>query len=190
MNLHVVIFSSWTGVLIKKNWSVIFLCIHEIILSMANKKRSVYSYKRYWYHISSTLNRNTHRLIPWGEHRGFNRSGNEPSGKRICVAPTIEQCITAIPYSLSYKHTIYRTLSRVKAKRPKDIFDSNVTNEGWIESPTTFLKIGVIDFDTVARGLDIDEVMPEKATEGEVKESRKLLNWWKAAKIKRFIKKC
>ena len=115
---------------------------------MALKKcprKSVYKNRRYWYHVSTTLKHKHERLVPWDEDRGFNRGGYEPDGKRICVSPTIEQCITAIPYILNTKCFIYRTQFPAKASSPYDVFDAEVTHEGWIHNPTTFIKIGKLN---------------------------------------------
>ena len=166
---------------------------------MANRKRSLYSHKRYWYHVSTTLNRKLHKLIPWDSDEGFNRASDEPEGKRICVSPTIEQCIVAIPYSYNSVLYVYRTLNKVRAIKSHGIFDGKVTDEAWIKSPTYFQKIGKIRFDDIEKELNIGrdenededsiEVAEEKATWGELKESRKLLKWWEKMKISRFIER-
>src|SRR5690348_16373466 len=114
-----------------------------------NKKSTLFKRKRYWYHLSDSLNQKVHRLIPWTERQAVNRSATEIPGKRICVAPTIEQCITALPYSPSSEYNIYRTKEKVLANEPIDIFDSKITIEGWICIPTTFVKIRKIDFSKI-----------------------------------------
>ena len=160
--------------------------------SMPNKKsskKSVYDYRRYWYHVSTTLKTKYVYLIPWGEDEGVNRGGLEPDGRRICVSPTIEQCITAIPYYLRYVVNIYRTKSKVKASSPRKVFDSRITKEGWLHKPTSFIKVGVLNFKDVEQGLKVNNVISEAASMGEPRQSGKVLKWWKKAKIKRFIKK-
>jgi len=156
--------------------------------TLRRKKTNLFNRKQYWYHVSTTLKNDEEHLIPWGTRKGFNRSLNEPDGNRICVAPTIEQCITAIPYILTAKITIYRTKSKVIAYKSNKIFDMNVTNEGWLLEPTTFIKIGTLDFEDVEKGLAIEMVIPESATGGVASYSGKVLRWWKKARIKRFIK--
>ena|SRR6185503_7268641 len=155
-------------------------------------KGNIYKNKRYWYHVSTTLKNKHELLVPWENDKGFNRSDTEPEGKRICVAPSIEQCITAIPYHLGAICSIYRTKSQVKAKKAKNVFDRKITQEGWIQKPTNFIKIGILKFEDVEKGLGIDSVIDEAASSfGEVSlsESRNVLKWWKKAKINRFIKK-
>jgi len=153
------------------------------------RRKSIYKHKRYWYHVSTTLKDKHIRLIPWDEDKGFNRGGCEPDGKRICVAPSVEQCITAVPYILETKFNIYRTKSKLKADRPKDVFDSEVTQEGWLHEPTSFVKIGMINFRDVEDGLDVHHVVGEAASSAEPRQSGKVLKWWKQARIKRFIKR-
>lgn len=86
------------------------------------------------------------------------------------------------------KCTIYRTKERVKALAPKDIFDMAITHEGWLQDPTSFVKIGVLDFDTVEQGLKVENVIKQAASLANVKYSARVLRWWQKARIKRFIK--
>jgi hypothetical protein len=159
---------------------------------MADKKlprKILFGKRRYWYHVSSTLNKKEEYLIPWDEDRGFNRGGYEPEGERICVAPSIEQCITAIPYTLTNKLTIYRTKSPVKANPPKDVFDSKITQEGWLLKPTMFVKIGKIDFNDILLEDDDGNVISEAASVSEPRYSGRVLQWWKRRKIRKFIER-
>lgn len=157
----------------------------------SSQKSKLFKYKRYWYHLSSNLTEKEINLLPWGNDKGFNRSGLEPDGERICVAPSIEQCITAIPYWYSSWYNIYKTKNKVIAEKPKTkkIFDSHITDEGWIKIPTTFIKMGSINFEDVEKGLGKENVIREAASVGEPRYSGKVLKWWKRAKMKRFIKR-
>ena len=103
--------------------------------------------RRYWYHLSSRLDkRGKFVLKPWGDERAVNRDfANEPDNKRICVAPTIPQCLTALPQS-SVDLNIYRTLRKVKAEKPVGVFDAKITQEGWLTKPIMFVYIGTIKF--------------------------------------------
>ena len=148
----------------------------------------LFSQKRYWYHVSTTLRKRQVLLTPWDEGDGFNRGQDEPQGKRICVAPTIEQCITAIPYYLSANCSIYRTKDEVKASPPVGVWDAHITEEGWLTTPTEFILIGKLNFELVEKKLNIDNVIEEAASDGNEKNSRKVLRWWRRAKIERFIK--
>ena len=149
----------------------------------------LYKRKRHWYHVSTTLENEREYLIPRDFENGFNRTPAEPLGARICVAPTIEQCITAIPYHLGETLSIYRTQDKVRAKQPDGVFDINVTNEGWIEEPTSFVRIGYLDFQKVEDALKVKNVIPQSTSGSEPKYSGKVFKWWKKAKIKRFIQK-
>lgn len=157
----------------------------------AGKRRKVSPYKnrRYWYHVSTTLEKKHERLVPWDEKKGFNRSGDEPPGKRICVAPSIEQCITAIPYCLGTILTIYRTKSLAKARKAIGVYDVKITEEGWIEKPTSFVKVGIIKFEEIEKILGVENVVGEAASSGEPRKSGKVLKWWRRAHIERFIKR-
>lgn len=157
-------------------------------LKKVGKQGCLFNRKRYWYHISTTLKKDVEHLIPWGNKKGCNRSDYEPDGERICVAPTIEQCITAVPYILSQTFTIYRTNACVKAMKPHGVFDMKVTGEGWLQIPTTFVKVGSLDFEDVERGLKVENVIEQAASLGEAPYSGKVLRWWKRARIKRFVK--
>lgn len=152
------------------------------------KRRNVYANRRYWYHVSTTLTKRVEHLKPRGNEKGFNRADHEPDNARICVAPSIEQCITAIPYRLGDSCTIYRTQERVRASKPKKVFDINITEEGWLQVPTTFVRLGTLEFEDVERGLSVEHVVEEAASSGYPPASGRVLKWWKKARIKRFIK--
>lgn len=159
------------------------------------RKEPLYTKRRYWYHVSTTLRRNELRLTPWDEQKSPNRGTCEPEGARICVAPTIEQCITAIPYyrNSTFTFTVYRTKSPVMAKRPsptKDIFDWRVTREGWLLKPTNFIKIGSIRSSDIRKGEGIDDICEASASCSTIEESRDVLRWWQALKLrKRYFHK-
>jgi hypothetical protein len=152
------------------------------------KKSSLYDEERYWYHLSSTLNRKTHRLVPWGNSDGMNRSDSEPSGKRICVAPSVAHCLTALPYCLSETYTVYRTKDPVIAKRSHGVFDANVTKEGWIETPTVFVNIGTLSLEKVEKGEKLDNVISESASGEEPRYSGKVYKWWSKINLEKYIK--
>ena len=158
----------------------------KITLTMS--KKSIYKHKKYWYHVSTTLKKKYVNLIPRDEHRSPNRDWKEPDGKRISVAPTIEQCITALPYHLSVTFTIYRTKNYVRANPPKNVFDSKITQEGWLYEPTPFLRIGTLKFSDLEKGLGVMQIIEQSASLSEPRRSGKVLKWWKKAKIKRFVK--
>jgi len=153
------------------------------------KKKSPYEHKRYWYHVSTTLKKKQVCITPRDEDECMNRDWREPSGKRICVSPTIEQCITAIPYILGATCSIYKTKNRLIAHKPHDVFDSKITQEGWLHRPTFFVKIGTLNFKDIEVGLGVENVIEQAASLDEPRRSGKVLRWWKRARINRFIKK-
>jgi hypothetical protein len=148
----------------------------------------LFARKRYWYHVSTTLRGKRITLTPWDGNKAVNRDPTEPAGKRICVAPTIEQCIVAIPYHYGADVSIYRTEDMELATEPRDVFDAKVTGEGWLTKATRFIKLGTLDFEQVEKALGVEHVIDEPASHGELPMSRTALRWWKRAKIHRFIK--
>ena len=158
------------------------------------RKEPLYTKRRYWYHVSTTLRRKEIRLTPLDETQSDNRGTSEPPGARICVAPTIEQCITAIPYSTYVtSFSIYITKSPVMAKRPfptKDIFDWKITREGWLLKPTNFIKIGSIRTSDIRKGENIKRIVEPAACCSTLEESKDVLRWWQALKLrKRYLHK-
>lgn len=119
--------------------------------------------RRYWYHLSSKLNRRGKFVLkPWGDERAINRDfANEPNTKRICVSPTIPQCLTALPQS-SVDLDIYRTLNKVKAEKPIGVFDAKITQEGWLTRPIMFVYIGTIKLNDIEKELG-NQFWPEDA---------------------------
>lgn len=152
-------------------------------------KKSIYNKKRYWYHISTTLKRKQVRLIPWDNYQGFNRAWSEPNDKRICVAPTVAHCLTAVPYCPGNKYEIYRTKTPVKANPPTDIFDAKVTLEGWLQTPTVFVKIGSLRLEDVENGENVYHLITEAASGNQSRLSGKVLAWWKRRNLKKYIKR-
>lgn len=150
-------------------------------------KKNLFKTKRHWYHVSTTLKRKKIHLIPWDESKSTNRSGDEPEGARICVAPTIEQCITAIPYYMDTLY-IYKTENMVLPRKAIGVYDAHITDEGWLEEPTTFVKIGTLYLNTLARKLKQEDVISESASSDSLEYCREVLRWWRKSKIDRFIK--
>lgn len=156
---------------------------------MVSKKR-LFKFPRYWYHLSRRHTDKEIHLIPKDD--STNRSFEEPPGARICVSPTIEQCIVAIPYDWNLTYGIYRTKKKTLAKKPPKgaIFDFSITSEGWIENPTTFVKIGIINFDKITDFFSEEDdvnIIEEAASGGGIAYSKEVLTWWKKIEIDRFI---
>ena len=150
------------------------------------KKKSVYETRRYWYHLSTTLGYKQLLLMPGDTSKGFNRDLTEPDIKRICVAPSIAQCLTALPYSYGDTFMIYRTKNKIKVERPVKVFDASITHEGWITKPTVFIKIGKL----ALREIDDMENLPgERASHGKIQYSKQNLARWKKKNLWKYIKR-
>ena len=138
----------------------------------------LFSKRRHWFHISTTLQKESERLFPRDNDEGFNRSGREPNIKRICVSPTLEQCLTAVPYGKRDTIYIYRTRSKVKAIPPVGVFDSAITMEGWITRPTWFDRVGILNLEKIVDKKQKSIVMPEVASDGSLPLTKVLYRWW------------
>lgn len=139
--------------------------------------QNLYKTPRYWYHVSTTLKNSVELLKPRDNDEGFNRSDSEPNVRRICVSPSLEQCLTAIPYFHRDTLSVYRTEKKVKAKSPVDVFDASVTMEGWIIVPTWFIRIGTLNLNSLDKKLT-KGVRSEAATDGCLSSSKSLYRWW------------
>jgi len=69
--------------------------------------------------------------------------------KRICVAPTIEQCLVAICPRRKLKHEdrfyVYRTKTKVsKTGFPWGVMDATLTQERWIRTTRMFLLVAEV----------------------------------------------
>lgn len=143
--------------------------------------------KKYWYHISRKLNkRGTFILDPWGNELASNRPSEEPDGKRIPVAPTIEQCIIAIPLYDAAIINVYRTKEMVETENPINVFDSEITEEGWITVPTEFIYIGKIDFNWI--DYDENDIDFTVCCHDDLDQMKYMLAIWKRINLERYLK--
>jgi hypothetical protein len=99
---------------------------------------------RYYYHVTQEEWPNKIKLRP--RSFGDNRSDDEPTDSRICVAPTIEGCLVALGLCLSdcSNTYVYRTVRKVLAKKPYNVVDASISGEAWLTKPTTFKLYGEI----------------------------------------------
>lgn len=106
--------------------------------------------KRYWYFVTGNYFGDKVRLFPRLPHTA---GPDEPKLKRICVAPTIAHCLSAV---VMYDRVanIYRTERRVKATRCWDVGDSEITKEHWLFRPINFELVGSIDISHVADNME------------------------------------
>ena len=80
------------------------------------------SKQKYFYHISRTIKGKEVVLYP--RKRGMNRGEGELITSRICVSPTIEQCITAVPFTIDEVYNVYRTKNKITGSKAKYVFDA------------------------------------------------------------------
>lgn len=108
----------------------------------------------YYYHVTLQDWPAKIRLRP--RLSGENRSPSEPNIKRICVAPTMAQCIVALDRTmLNGPIKFYRTREKVIVSEPYGISDVHITNEKWLTKPTTFIKHLELNDEQINRVLEL-----------------------------------
>jgi hypothetical protein len=152
------------------------------------RKKCIHETPRYWYHISTTLTAKRVYLAPRDNRRSMNRSSCEPNDKRICVAPTVAHCLAAVPYAPGEKYIIYRTFRKCRATQPNGIYDAHITDEGWIQYPTMFERIGVLSLPDLAKLEDVN-IPEESASSNCLQQCGKVLKWWQRRKPQQHIKR-
>ena len=102
--------------------------------------------RQFYYHI--TQKKWPKRITLTPRNKGDHRAVNEPEVSRICVSPSIEECVIALGTCLicHFNINIYRTVSKVSAINPYDVTDSHITKEKWLIKPTRFMKVGTINY--------------------------------------------
>ena len=104
-----------------------------------------------FYHVSSEpLTPLEYDERPFVMHPQLIKSGEWTieTVKRICVAPTVEQCILAIATKADPNFYIYRTVrSSTQSYLPFGVFDSPLTQERWFRSKRTFKLVGIVPSD-------------------------------------------
>lgn len=105
-------------------------------MSCNNLPKTGKTAKRYWYHVSTNYLGSKAKLYPRNP-----RLSTEPSVDRICVAPSVAQCLAAI-YVCNYESIyIYRTAIPRVAFHAHNVCDAYFTKEKWLRTPTTFKLI-------------------------------------------------
>jgi len=90
---------------------------------------------------------------------GVPGDGEPLEPKRICVAPTILQCLIGMAgWDLGHVW-IYRTVNEVKAYkvRVEDVFDVVLTDEHWILEDCEFEQLGKYDLEALGVRFDEDD---------------------------------
>lgn len=66
----------------------------------------------------------------------------EPDTPRICVCPSLVGCILACgPDFAWFAKYIYQAVEPFSVAQPCDVFDSEITQELWITTPTKFVRV-------------------------------------------------
>lgn len=95
----------------------------------------------FWYHVSCKYLGEDVIFTP---RTPRSMGDNEPKTRRICVAPTIHQCLGAISLSKydTYCHVYYTEGEPVRAK---EVTDAGLTEEHWFLKKTKFKRLASIN---------------------------------------------
>jgi len=109
-------------------------------------------HRQYYYHVSPypilKCNRIGKRILlrPLDSTEVSGRGLCEPMNSRICVAPTIQHCLSSIYISPNAPFIyVYQTCHPVLARYPYGVADSRVTREKWLIYPTWFKLVRIIN---------------------------------------------
>ncbi len=110
-------------------------------MKIGAKSKTRWTQPQFWYHVSR---RDLGPRVALEPRRIDNPP--EPKRLRICVAPTVAQCLAAIDcYSL--KAVVYRTANKVRAYYPYNVCDTVITKERWLLRPIHFRKVLTFQID-------------------------------------------
>lgn len=102
---------------------------------------------QYWFHITGQKWGNQITLYPRiPQTLSTDEEGRplEPLTPRICVAPTISGCLSAINAgNYDDPMIVYHTAEKIPAS-PADVPDGKITKEHWILTPCKFVKFTVL----------------------------------------------
>ena len=113
----------------------------------SDRIKKLSNYKGKLYFISEKDIDNT-TLKPRIPDNYFTKNGYENSSiKRVCFAPSINKCLTALSQNCSNKeYFVYEPMGEFEVYKPstKDVPDCKITGEMWIVEPVKIKKIGKI----------------------------------------------
>ena len=132
-----------------------------------------YTKKRYWYHLSFDLDKDEIEIYPWDKRK--HRSAGEPNGKRLCMAPSVAHCLTAIPQRSHY--FIYRTPFKITVQEPDGVYDSDITKEGWITEKIKLKRIGSINLDRIRQ--EMGDLPADAALVPRIDWCKRCLRQWR-----------
>lgn len=124
---------------------------------MLDSRIKVDKMKRHLFHITE---------CDWGDivtlrpkANGEYRDPNEPEIPRICLSDNISGCIVAVYPCLSSTNVrVYRTVRRIKAHIPYDVYDQHITKEKWSLRNIQMMLVGMID--TSVLPLELEHISP------------------------------
>lgn len=133
MSTHSQLYDEWfniaTAELLKKD--------NELRSNKTNHKEC------YFYHISDS---HTEQTITFKPRKPSSSEGYICSIERICVAPTVEQCLSALCSFENGTWSVYRTKNKFKCSiKPYRVNDSVISQERWFFESTDFIKVGEIE---------------------------------------------
>lgn len=97
--------------------------------------------KRYWYFVTQDFMGNQMELKP---RIPFSAGDDEPLVYRICVAPTVAHCMSAISMQPSDPIYVYRTARKLTAEKAWDVGDSPITHEHFLRRKSKFEFVAAI----------------------------------------------
>lgn len=123
----------------------------------------------YYYHVTPKNLGSSYIFVP---RKIVDADEREPDIKRVCVAPSISCCFSAIYPNGYSEYFVYRTKNKVRASCTYNVYDVSVTKEKWLLSPTEFIRIAKIrdvsDYPCSSRG-DEDYLKTQKRDREKIK---------------------
>lgn len=137
---------------------------------------------RHYYHIRQSDDWGSEVTL-YPKEEGKFRCPFEPLVPRICVAPTIPQCIVALGNLLNEKPIyVYKTKYEIADRdiiEPYEVPDSHITDEAWLCEPTDFVLDRVIKDHTyytapTAGGIIYDQLLAQEKYLKHIKDDEVL----------------
>lgn len=137
--------------------------------------------RRYWFHVS--MDARLPDRVRFAPRTPCVGGPSEPATPRICVAPTVAGCLSAVVYCRTIPAFVYRTARRVTAEPAEHVADAHITGEHWILRACTFLRMLVIPVE-VMRQLPMAFPCAESNHSGLQKQGKRM------RKIKAILDTC
>lgn len=133
---------------------------------------------RFYYHVTEKCGwKDRVRLFPReNSHPGVHcRCPEEPDIARICVSPSVEQCMVSVDVVDEQRVYVYRTARRLLASHPFNVCDSRLTGERWLLKPTVFVKVGYFNGEVLWRIRPEDDFNPGSTDLDDLQKQRQYL---------------